>query len=136
MFDPVQGMDSSSNVISICIYPDEGIHLRFEAKKLDSVHETSSVDMEFHYRDYYNSATLPDAYERLLMDVMKGDASLFARSDEIEQAWKLIDPVICTTSAQNYPAPFIYLPGGWGPLEADELIGQDGRAWLLGCMHD
>jgi glucose-6-phosphate 1-dehydrogenase len=136
MFDPVQGMDTSSNVISICIYPDEGIHLRFEAKKPDSIHETSSVNMEFHYRDYYNSTTLPDAYERLLMDVMKGDASLFARSDEIEQAWKLIDPVICATSAQNYPPPFIYPHGCWGPHEADELIGHDGREWLLGCMHD
>jgi glucose-6-phosphate 1-dehydrogenase len=136
MFDQSQSMELSSNVICICIQPDEGIHLRFEAKTPDSIHKTRSVNMEFHYRDYYSAASLPDAYERLLLDALKGDASLFARSDEIELAWKLIDPVICATSEPNYPDPIIYPRDSWGPLEADDLTGRDDRKWLLGCLHD
>ncbi len=76
---------------------------------------------------------LPDAYERLLLDALYGDASLFARSDGIEMAWRLIDPVIQGWASTGAPAPAIYEPGSWGPLEADGLMAQDGRTWIRVC---
>lgn len=135
MFDQTYDADFSSNVLSICIQPDEGIHLRFEIKNPDSNYERRSVDMEFHYRDYYRDGDLPAAYERLLLDALKGDASLFARDDEIEESWRLIDPVIraCCPPGGNKPVP--YKRGSWGPAEADRMMEAEGHKWLSGCVH-
>jgi len=121
------------NALSLCIQPDEGIHLRFETKRPGAGMRTRSVDMEFHYARDFGAGTLPDAYERLLLDAMQGDASLFARADEIELAWGLIDPIMANwdKSATLPLAP--YEPGSWGPNEADEFLAQDGRAWIYGC---
>ncbi len=122
------------NTLSICIQPDEGIHLKFETKVPDSVRESRSVDMEFHYSDSFTDKVMPDAYERLLLDALKADASLFARSDSIHRAWELIDPII--TGWENSPdAPPLaqYAPGSWGPAEADELPARMGHIWRLGC---
>jgi len=74
-----------------------------------------------------SEGVLPDAYERLLLDAMQGDASLFARSDEIELAWALIDPL---TVGQ---APALYGPGTWGPDQTNAFLAHDGRAWIQGC---
>jgi glucose-6-phosphate 1-dehydrogenase len=123
------------NVLSLCLQPDEGIHLRFEAKELGAGMRTRSVDMEFHYDEDFGEAALPEAYERLLLDAMQGDASLFARADEIELAWGIVDPVLDDWAKPDTPSLAAYEPGSWGPVEADELLGQDGRAWLLGCEH-
>ena len=121
------------NVLSICIQPDEGIHLRFEAKEPGSGMRTRSVDMEFHYASDFGDAALPDAYERLLLDALQGDASLFARADEIELAWGLIDPIIASWQ-ETGPAPIPqYEPRSWGPTESDEFMNGHGRAWYYGC---
>ncbi|MBX3059623.1 MAG: glucose-6-phosphate dehydrogenase [Anaerolineae bacterium] len=135
MFDAIADADFSSNVLSICIQPDEGIHLRFEAKAPDST-RTDSVDMEFHYRSAFRGNSLPDAYERLLLDALRGDASLYTRSDSIEAAWRLMDPVIQGWEQDPQSPPMVeYKTGSWGPAEADELLQRDGRAWVLGCME-
>lgn len=116
-----------ANSLSLCIQPDEGIHLHFETKIPGAGMRAAPVDMEFHYSDHFGEQALPEAYERLLIDAIQGDASLFARSDEIELAWHLVDPLTVDVE------PVFYAPGSWGPSAADALLAQDGREWLEGC---
>ena len=133
MFDLPPDYRLTPNILSLCIQPDEGIHLKFQTKVPDSAQEMRSVDMEFHYRSSFGDGALPDAYERLLLDALNGDASLFARSDGIEMAWQLIDPVVQGWESPDAPPLALYEPGSWGPTEADELIARDGRTWRRGC---
>jgi glucose-6-phosphate 1-dehydrogenase len=136
MFDLPEDHSFTSNILSLCIQPDEGIHLAFEAKVPDSTEETRSVNMDFHYSESFGEGALPEAYERLLLDAMRGDASLFARSDEIELAWGLLDPILqCDGLAEASPLT-AYEVGSWGPEEAEALLACDGRTWRTGCMHD
>lgn len=134
MFNLPIGQRFTPNILSICIQPDEGIHLGFEAKVPDSPQEARSVDMEFHYRTAFGSAT-PDAYVRLLLDALNGDASLFTRSDEIETAWRIMDPILNDWQDGNPPLAR-YARGSWGPQEADDLLAASGRVWRMGCIHD
>jgi len=120
------------NILSLCIQPDEGIHLMFEAKVPDSDQEMQSVDMEFHYSDTF-SGVLPDAYERLLLEALEGEASLFTRSDCIEAAWKLVDSIVNGWETSDNPELSLYRNGSWGPIEANTLLSRDGRLWRLGC---
>ncbi len=124
------------NILSLCIQPDEGIHLQFETKVPDSQMDSRSVDMEFHYRSSFGDGAIPEAYERLLMDALRGDASLFARSDEIELAWKLIDPLTSAKNDPELPPLTGYPTGSWGPRESDQLLTREGRTWRSGCRHD
>jgi len=122
------------NYLSLCIQPNEGIHLRFETKVPGSAQETRSVDMEFQYSDSFGRERLPDAYERLLMDALNGDASLFTRSDEIEMAWKLVDPILAAWERPQLAPPLLAYPrGSWGPEESQAFLARDGRRWRLGC---
>ncbi len=123
------------NILSVCIQPDEGIHLMFEVKVPDSDQDMRSVDMEFHYRDSF-SVVLPDAYERLILEALRGDASLFTRSDGIEAAWKLIDSITNGWETSNIPDLSLYRRGSWGPSEANALLARDGRLWRLGCVGE
>ncbi|HSB66432.1 MAG TPA: glucose-6-phosphate dehydrogenase [Anaerolineales bacterium] len=123
------------NILSLCIQPDEGIHLMFEAKVPDSDQDMQSVDMEFHYSDTF-ARLLPDAYERLIMEALEGDASLFTRSDCIEAAWKLIDSIVNGWETTNTPDLALYRRGSWGPTEATVLLARDGRQWRLGCVSE
>jgi glucose-6-phosphate 1-dehydrogenase len=116
------------NMLVLYLQPDEGIHLRFEAKVPDTVARMRSVDMEFHYADSFGKTAIPESYERLLLDALNGDASLFTRADEVETAWALIDPIIEAWESQKKP-PAFYQPGSWGPREADELLATDKRKW-------
>lgn len=134
MFDAVHNNQFRPNQLGLCIQPDEGIHLAFEAKEPDSFQDTHSVVMDFNYRDAFQKA-IPEAYERLLLDALKGDASLFTRSDEIEQAWKLIDPLTAHVQSANAQVVTTYPPGSWGPPEADALAQRDGYTWQLCCDH-
>jgi glucose-6-phosphate 1-dehydrogenase len=137
MFDIEDPDEFSSNTLSICIQPDEGIHLKFETKVPGTSQRTRSVDMEFHYEDSFQGETLPDAYERLLLDALQGDAALFSRSDEIELAWKLIDPVIKDWEDANGPSLVTYARDSWGPEEADRILSGRGDVWRRGCgCHD
>lgn len=133
LFDLGPDGEMSSNYISLCIQPDEGIHLRFEVKAPDTVSEMRSVDMEFHYNDAFDSAALPEAYERLLLDALNGDASLFTRSDEIEYAWKFIDRVLAGWESDHAPPLQEYAPGSWGPPAAADFVADNDAAWTLGC---
>lgn len=129
--------DFTPNKLSICIQPDEGIHLSFEAKVPDAVQDTRSVDMEFHYDTAFKNQIIPDSYERLLMDALQGDASLFNRSDEIEAAWAIVDPVLKAWEESPTAHPLVtYQRGTWGPVEADEMLLNDGFKWQMGCLHN
>lgn len=121
------------NILSICIQPDEGIHFQFDAKVPDEVQQTRTVDMDFHYADSFSNIDLPDAYERLLLDALQGDASLFARSDEIDNAWQLIDPILHRWESGQGLQMASYKPGTWGPKEADILLARNGHIWRMGC---
>ena len=123
----------SPNTLSICLQPDEGVHLEFQAKTPDSPLELRPVDLEFHYEDSFGGRDIPDSYERLLLDALNGDASLFIRSDEIEQAWSIIDPVIDGLGRTDAPLPAVYSPGSEGPDEAVSFLSRDGREWLQRC---
>jgi glucose-6-phosphate 1-dehydrogenase len=116
------------NMLVLYLQPDEGIHLRFEAKVPDTVAKMRSVDMEFHYEDSFGKSAIPESYERLLLDALNGDASLFTRADEVETAWALIDPIIAAWESQKVP-PAFYEPSSWGPNEADELLAKEKRKW-------
>ncbi len=125
--------DITPNVLSLCIQPDEGARLRFETKRPGAGMSTRSVDMKFQYAEDFGEGVLPEAYERLLLDSMQGDASLFARSDEIELAWNLIDAIAAGWQQPDASPLASYKPGSWGPKEADELLAQSGRSWIQGC---
>jgi glucose-6-phosphate 1-dehydrogenase len=133
MFPLPPGESIRPNLLVLCLQPDEGVHLRFEVKVPDTFDETRSVDMEFHYADAFGAGAIPDAYERLLLDALHGDASLFTRADGIELAWQLIDPILEGWSGAAAPPLASYAPGSWGPAEADHLIAGQGRSWSMGC---
>ena len=133
LFPPESGDKIAPNVLSLCLQPNEGMHLHFEAKEPGAGMRTRSVDMEFHYAEDFGAAALPEAYERLLLDAMQGDASLFTRADEIELAWQIVDPILTDWTGSDAPALAQYEPGSWGPSEADGLLEREGRAWHTGC---
>jgi len=122
-------------MLILYLQPDEGMHLRFETKAPDSVADMRSVDMEFHYADVFGKAAIPEAYERLLLDTLQGDASLFTRADEVETAWGLIDPIINAWESHQTPALAQYDPGSWGPADAELLLSNDGRKWIHEKPH-
>jgi glucose-6-phosphate 1-dehydrogenase len=122
-----ESADVTPNSILLCIQPNEGMHLRLETKIPGAGMYTEPVDMEFEYRSRFGEHVLPEAYERLLLDALHGDPSLFARSDEIELAWSIIDPLLVPR------APAVYDPGSAGPEEAVALLTRDDRRWLVGC---
>jgi len=130
MFPMPPGQKMTANMLVLYLQPDEGVHLRFEAKAPDTMAETRSVDMEFHYAESFGPTAIPEAYERLLLDALQGDASLFTRADEVEIAWGLIDPIAQSWETEQTPPLATYEPGSWGPAEADALLAKDGRAWM------
>ncbi len=125
---PMQTM--KPNMLVLYLQPDEGLHVRFEAKAPDTVNETRSVDMEFHYDEAFGQSAIPESYERLLLDAIQGDAALFTRADEVETAWSLIDPILQTWDSHQTPPLAVYKPGSWGPPEGYDLLARDGRRWL------
>lgn len=114
------------NHLTIRIQPDEGFSLYFGTKVPGPDVEVRTVDMEFDYDTDFASGS-PEAYERLLMDCMLGDQTLFTRSDEIEEAWEVVDPILEYWSQGGRPGT--YEAGTWGPESAEELIRRDGRRW-------
>jgi glucose-6-phosphate 1-dehydrogenase len=117
------------NVLVIRIQPDEGISLRIQAKRPGGAVRVEPVKMDFHYGTSFGTAS-PEAYERLLLDAMSGDATLFARRDEVEGAWRFIDLIEHAWHSDEETPPLCeYAAGSWGPNEADELLERDGHAW-------
>ena len=117
----------SQNVLAVRVQPDEGISLRFTTKEPGNATILRDVAMDFRYGAAFGSNT-PEAYERLLLDAMRGDATLFTRRDEVEEQWSFMDPVIDAWTEQSV-APPIYQAGTWGPEQADDLLARDGRRW-------
>jgi glucose-6-phosphate 1-dehydrogenase len=116
------------NVLVVRIQPDEGISLRMQAKIPGTSLRIEPVKMDFHYGTSFGKPS-PEAYERLLLDAMSGDATLFARRDEVEEAWAFIDPIEEEWQKQQDKELYFYSAGSWGPDQADELLARDGRAW-------
>jgi glucose-6-phosphate 1-dehydrogenase len=124
----------NANVLVMRVQPNESISLRFEVKvpgaavALDPKIQVTPVDMDFTYADAFGANVSP-AYETLLLDVMVGDATLFTRSDEVEAAWKVTDPLL-EFWERNPPSRMpLYQAGSWGPPDADELLAADGFRW-------
>jgi glucose-6-phosphate 1-dehydrogenase len=120
--------DPEANLLAIRIQPDEGIMLRFGAKVPGLGIDVRSVTMDFTYGSAF-AVDSPDAYETLILDALLGDASLFTRADEVEEAWAIVDPIIDTWADSPPPSFPNYAAGTWGPREADELVERDGRRW-------
>ncbi len=119
----------SPNILTMRIQPNEGISLRFEAKMPGPNLRTRSVDMDFSYGSAFGIST-SDAYDRLLLDCMMGDQTLFTRADEVEAAWQVVTPALSVWDAPTDPASIPqYEAGTWEPTEAELLIEQDGRRW-------
>jgi glucose-6-phosphate 1-dehydrogenase len=128
LFNAVPGVPGG-NVLVIRIQPDEGISLRMVSKLPGTNFRLEPVKMDFQYSTSFGKSS-PEAYERLLLEAMAGDATLFARRDEVEEAWKFIDHIENAWHASENPPPMAeYVAGSWGPKEADEMIEQDGLAW-------
>jgi glucose-6-phosphate 1-dehydrogenase len=121
-------VDPDPNLLAIRIQPDEGIMLRFGAKVPGLGMAIRPVTMDFTYGSAF-SVDSPDAYETLILDALQGDASLFTRADEVEEAWGIVDPLIDAWAASPAPDFPNYDAGTWGPPEADELLAREGRRW-------
>ncbi|HCB49622.1 MAG TPA: glucose-6-phosphate dehydrogenase [Chloroflexi bacterium] len=135
MFPLPAGTLIRANRLSICVQPDEGIHISFQAKEPDTTADMRTVAMNFQYADSFGAMSIPDAYERLLLDILKGDPSLFTRGDAIELAWGLVDNILEGWQLESAPPLKIYEPGTWGPEASDKLIQHDGYNWTLGCQE-
>ncbi|HKZ05540.1 MAG TPA: glucose-6-phosphate dehydrogenase [Methylomirabilota bacterium] len=123
-----EAIAEAANRLILRIQPDEGISLQFGAKRPGPEPRIKAVEMEFDYHKAFGGEP-PEAYERLLVDAMKGDPTLFARGDWVDLAWELLDPVLQAWGAGD-PRKFPnYEAGTWGPAEADTLIERDGREW-------
>ncbi len=137
MFGLSNPEEITPNILSICIQPDEGMHLKFQAKEPDSEQNMRPVEMEFHYQRFFEGTKLPGAYERLLSEAIAGDPSLFTRSDAIETAWSLMDPLIQSWEDQSTDDLAEYQPGTWGPKEAVSLLAKTGHYWHMNCgLHE
>lgn len=129
MFGPLLPEQLSRNVLVLNVQPEEGISLTIEAKHPGPRLCMSSLTMAFDYRKVFGG-DLPEAYERLLLDCMLGDQTLFIRHDDVEAAWSLLDPVLEVYQADEAGSSLCSYPAGsWGPAESDALLERDGRRW-------
>lgn len=117
------------NRLAIQIAPEEGIMLRTQAKEPGPVMKIRPVEMHYSYNEVFQVSS-PEAYETLLLDIMRGDPGLFMRSDQVEMAWTVLETILERWQKdKEYPLPS-YIAGQWGPQEAEDLIMKDGREWL------
>jgi len=128
LFDHRSSRDLRPNTLILRIQPDEGISLEFGAKVPGEKFHLRSVAMDFSYADAFAGADAADGYERLIHDAMVGDATLFIRSDEVEQAWRIVDPYLVAWSEPGASMHF-YPAGTWGPHMADLLVERSGDEW-------
>ena len=122
-----QDVPPEANALILRIQPDEGIQLGFEVKVPGTSPKMKAVDMDFRYGQTFG-AQPPEAYERLLLDAMLGDSTLFIRSDEVEAAWAYIDKLLESWAQSDQPLAE-YTAGSWGPAEAEVMLARDGRTW-------
>ncbi|MCQ4201114.1 glucose-6-phosphate dehydrogenase [Streptomyces sp. NPDC060311] len=125
-FDSTATEELGENAIVIRVQPDEGMTVRFGSKVPGTSMEIRDVSMDFAYGESFTESS-PEAYERLILDVLLGDANLFPRHQEVEESWRILDPIEEYWASHDKPAQ--YASGGWGPGEADEMLARDGRSW-------
>ncbi len=124
--------DFEANRLVIQVQPAEGIQLHIESKVPDTDMKTRTSTLDFRFAAI-DSGGMPDGYQRLLLDAMNGDASLFARSDEVELSWGIIDPILAAWRSPAAPKLLDYEPGLWGPIEATEWMRDQRREWFDVC---
>ncbi len=118
--------DLSHNALVIRVQPDEGITLRFGSKVPGTHMEIRDVNMDFAYGGSFTEAS-PEAYERLILDVLLGEPPLFPRHEEVEQSWRILDPIV--EHWAEHGKPDLYASGGWGPQSSVDMLARDGRTW-------
>jgi glucose-6-phosphate 1-dehydrogenase len=123
---------AESNRLVIQVQPAEGIQLHFETKVPDAGMRLQQTDLDFRYCREFRGV-MPQAYERLLLDALEGDASLFARADEVEAAWKICDPILNHWQHSDEPPLYTYESGYWGPEESTAWMAAQGRQWFDSC---
>ncbi|GAB3387573.1 glucose-6-phosphate dehydrogenase [Humibacter soli] len=126
LFAESQTSALGQNALVIRVQPDEGVTIRFGSKVPGAGMQVRDVSMDFGYGHAFTEAS-PEAYERLILDVLLGDPPLFPRHEEVELSWKILDPIEEYWSTHGQPEQ--YRPGTWGPASADELLARDGRTW-------
>jgi glucose-6-phosphate 1-dehydrogenase len=124
-FSKTDTQELGHNQLVIRVQPDEGVTLKFGSKVPGSAMEVRDVAMDFLYGEAFTESS-PEAYERLILDVLVGDATLFPRSEEVEASWRVIDPLEQFWAGT---VPCLYRAGEWGPKEADDVLALDGRSW-------
>jgi len=134
LFGEQEGSSSKGNQLIIRIQPDEGILLKFGMKVQGAGFNVREVNMDFYYKDLTDSY-IPEAYQRLLLDCMQGDSTLYARGDAVEAAWKFVDPILETWN-ENQRIPLHGYPcGTWGPEVADQMIEGEAYTWRCPCKN-
>ena len=132
LFDNGKHATPQPNRLVIQIQPAEGIQIHFQSKVPDQGMKVRQSSLDFRF-DTGKDKSQTDAYQRLLLDALQGDASLFARSDEVELAWQIIDPILAAWRSPAAPVMHTYPVAGWGPDASSEWIAQDGRSWFDVC---
>ncbi len=127
-FDDTATEELGQNAIVIRVQPDEGITMRFGSKVPGAQMEVRDVTMDFGYGNAFTE-TSPEAYERLILDVLLGDPPLFPRHEEVELSWQILDPIEAWWGRHGTPQP--YPAGGWGPSSSDDMMARDGRTWRM-----
>jgi glucose-6-phosphate 1-dehydrogenase len=125
-FEHTATEELGKNAIVIRVQPDEGITIRFGSKVPGPTFEVRDVTMDFGYGHAFTESS-PEAYERLILDVLLGDPPLFPRHQEVELSWQILDPIVAQWAAKGQPEP--YAAGTWGPASADAMMERDGRVW-------
>jgi glucose-6-phosphate 1-dehydrogenase len=123
---------SESNRLVVQVQPNEGMQLEFETKVPDAGMKLRQTALDFRYQREFRGM-IPEAYERLLLDALEGDASLFARADEVEASWAICDPILEEWQRSDKPLLHIYEPGLWGPEESTQWMDDQGRQWFDIC---
>lgn len=131
LFGNQKSFKPEANRLVIQIQPAEGMQLHFQSKVPDSDMKLRLSELDFEFDS--SGKELPDAYQRLLLDALLGDPGLFARSDEVEQAWRIIDPIISAWKSPAAPTLYSYEPGEWGPTSSMEWMQAQGRNWFDVC---
>jgi len=126
-FESTATSELGNNALVIRVQPDEGVTLRFGAKVPGTAMEVRDVTMDFGYGHAFTESS-PEAYERLILDVLLGDPPLFPQHEEVELSWKILDPIIDYWATKG-GKPDEYRSGTWGPASADKMMARDGRAW-------
>ena len=127
-FEDTATEELGQNAIVIRVQPDEGVTIRFGAKVPGAHMEVRDVTMDFGYGNAFTESS-PEAYERLILDVLLGEPPLFPRHEEVELSWKILDPIEAWWAAHGTPEQ--YESGGWGPSSSDEMLARDGRVWRM-----